>query len=352
LTADFDEVLSQLVDLGWDDARTKELSELDLGVVSVGRVSRVDRGLCTVLMPSPGRASYQAQRVATGDWVVVSPGSDHQKPPHVAAILPRHSAFTRRRAGPATEEQVVAANVDVVLLVQALDRDLNAHSLQRYLTLAWDSGAEPVVVLSKSDCCSRVELANAVRLTTDLATPAPVLTVSTRGGDGVAELTESYLRPGRTLALVGPSGAGKSTLVNAIVGSAAMATAEVRSDGKGRHTTTHRELVVMPGRGILLDTPGMRAVGLWAQSDGLELAFSDLEQLADGCRFRDCSHTSEPGCALSAAIASGTITADRLASWRKLQAEQLSVLARQGDMAVQRQQKQRWKALTREQRRH
>ena len=328
MTADFDEVLSQLVDLGWDDARTKELSELDLGVVSVGRVSRVDRGLCTVLMPSPGRASYQAQRVATGDWVVVSPGSDHQKPPHVAAILPRHSAFTRRRAGPATEEQVVAANVDVVLLVQALDRDLNAHSLQRYLTLAWDSGAEPVVVLSKSDCCSRVELANAVRLTTDLATPAPVLTVSTRGGDGVAELTESYLRPGRTLALVGPSGSGKSTLVNAIVGSAAMATAEVRSDGKGRHTTTHRELLVVPGGGILLDTPGMRSVGLWLQNDGLEVAFAEVERLAADCKFRDCAHRTEPGCAVSAAVAAGTITSDRVLSWQKLKTERAAVAAK------------------------
>lgn len=334
MTANLVDGQSQLADLGWDAARDRELSELGMAAPAVGRVSRIDRGLCTVLMPGAHRVSYQGLRVATGDWVVVSPGDGGSEIPRVAAILPRRSAFSRRRAGSGNEEQVVAANVDTVLLMQALDRTINLHSLQRYLTLAWDSGAEPVVVLSKSDCRPPAEVAEAVRVAATVAGSVPVRAISTKTGEGVAELRHRCLRPGRTLAMVGPSGAGKSSLVNAILGEAAMATNAVRRDGKGRHTTTHRELVVVPGQGVLLDTPGMRAVGLWVQTDGLEIAFSDLELLATGCRFHDCSHSSEPGCCVAAAVAAGTIAADRLESWRRLQLEQLTVAARHADRAL------------------
>ncbi|MHB1501571.1 MAG: ribosome small subunit-dependent GTPase A [Candidatus Dormibacteria bacterium] len=350
MTADSQDDSTVLADLGWDEARAVELAELAVPQGEVGRVSRVDRAVCTVLGPHPQRVRYGSHGVATGDWVVAAPGTLAADLLQVRSVLTRRSTFSRLGSGERAQEQVVATNVDVVLLAQALDRELNLHSLQRYLTLAWNSGAQPVVVLTKADCRSREETTESVRRATEAAAAAPVLAVSTVTGAGITELTDRWLRRGRTLALVGPSGAGKSTLVNRIIGAEAMATAEVRADGKGRHTTTHRELLVVPGRGILLDTPGMRGLGLWGSADGLERTFPDLELLAAACRFRDCAHDREPGCAVTAAIRAGTISSDRLESWRKLDREQLSVAARQGDLSLQRQERERWKGLTKQNR--
>lgn len=328
MTARLLQDFASLEPLGWDDERARELALIAAPKSAVGRVSRIDRRCCTVLTPTPVRAGYQGFHIATGDWVVMSPGPGSVGERRVVGLLARRSAFLRRGAGAATEAQVVAANVDRALLVHALDRELNPHALQRYLALAWDSGARPVVVLSKADCRAPNELRHLVELAARVAGGAGVVTSSTVTGDGLQELRDQHLKPGLTVALIGPSGAGKSSLVNALTESLAMPTGAVRSDGKGRHTTTHRELLVVPGGGILLDTPGMRSVGLWLQNDGLEVAFAEVERLAADCKFRDCAHRTEPGCAVSAAVAAGTITSDRVLSWQKLKTERAAVAAK------------------------
>ncbi|MHB8325513.1 MAG: ribosome small subunit-dependent GTPase A [Candidatus Dormibacteria bacterium] len=287
--------------------------------------------------------------MTTGDWVAFGPGDTVQDRFQVAAILPRVSAFTRLRVG-AADAQVVAANIDVVLLAASLDRDLNPRSLERYLVMGWESGATPVVVLTKADCRSVAEIAGALELTRQVARGVDVLAVSATTGAGMEVLAERCLRPGRTAGVVGASGAGKSTLVNWMMGSSDMATGEVRADGKGRHTTSHRQLLVIPGKGILLDTPGLRSLGLWLSAEGLERTFPELADLAQDCRFSDCSHTQEPGCSVLAAVAGGVLSVERLKAWRKLGLEVLSVAARQGDLALRRAERDRWKRLARDQR--
>jgi ribosome biogenesis GTPase len=243
---------------------------------------------------------------------------------------------------------VVAANVDVVFLVTALDRDVNQRAVERYLALGWDSGAVPVLVLTKADCMDETELRTAIQQVRDVAPGVDVRAVSAATGRGMEELAATWLRPGQTIGLVGASGAGKSTLLNRLAGTEVMETGVVRSDGKGRHTTTHRELVVLPGRSILIDTPGMRSLGLWLSSDGMALAFPDLEELTQRCRFNDCAHVTEPGCAVLAAIAEGSLSKERLEGWRKLERELRSLAARQGDLAVLQEQRQRWKTMARQ----
>ncbi|EQD61449.1 GTPase EngC, partial [mine drainage metagenome] len=223
----------------------------------------------------------------------------------------------------AADAQVVAANIDVVLLAASLDRDLNPRSLERYLVMGWESGATPVVVLTKADCRSVAEIAGALELTRQVARGVDVLAVSATTGAGMEVLAERCLRPGRTAGVVGASGAGKSTLVNWMMGSSEMATGEVRADGKGRHTTSHRQLLVIPGKGILLDTPGLRSLGLWLSAEGLERTFPELADLAQDCRFSDCSHTQEPGCSVLAAVAGVVLSVERLKAWRKLGLEVL-----------------------------
>jgi ribosome biogenesis GTPase len=245
---------------------------------------------------------------------------------------------------------VVAANVDVVFIVTALDREVNQRAIERYLALGWDSGAVPVLVLTKADCKDETELRTAIQQVRDVAPGVDVRAVSAATGTGMEELATTWLRPEQTIGLVGASGAGKSTLLNSLAGTEVMEVAAVRSDGKGRHTTTHRELVVLPGGSVVIDTPGMRSLGLWLSSDGMALAFPDLEELTQRCRFNDCAHVTEPGCAVLAAIADGSLAKERLEGWRKLERELTSLAARQGDMAALQEQRLRWKALTRQQR--
>jgi ribosome biogenesis GTPase / thiamine phosphate phosphatase len=316
------------------------------------RVSRVDRRLCTVLEPSPSRAESLHHQVATGDWVVIQPGAFPSDRPHVAAVLPRRSAFVRDRSGPETAEQVIAANVDRVFLICGLDVDLNSARLERYLTLAWQSGATPVVLLAKADLCSEAVVASAISWARGIAPGVDVRAISPATGVGIEELAADHLGEGRTAAMLGPSGVGKSSLVNALAGHHLMTTGATRRDGKGRHTTTHGQLLVVPGRGVLLDTPGLRGLGLWNAAEGLSQAFDDIELMTRTCRFSDCGHASEPSCGVQEALADGRLSEERYLSWRKLQRELTSLAARQGDLKVRQETQRRWKALSREARRH
>jgi ribosome biogenesis GTPase len=268
-----------------------------------------------------------AELPAVGDWVVARtlPG---ERRALIEAVLPRRSSFKRQEAGKRSVEQVVAANVDTVFLVSAFAHDLNVRRMERYLTAAWESGAEPAIVLNKADLA--VDPAAEAAAIEAIAFGVPVHVVSAASGDGFDAL-EGYLGRGRTVALLGSSGVGKSTLVNRFAGERIMKVRDLRQDGRGRHTTTHRELVPLPGGGLLLDTPGMRELQLWAGEEALDSTFDDVTSLFGGCRFSDCSHEREPGCAVQAALRDGTLSRERYDSWRKLQRELRRLEIRQDD---------------------
>lgn len=263
------------------------------------------------------RAPDRAAMPVAGDWVAarrVAPGQAI-----VEAVLPRRTCFSRRAAGPREEEQPVAANIDMVFLVCGLDGDFNLRRLERYLTLAAQSGAEPVVVLNKSDVCPEVEARRAEAA--EVAGAAPIVICSAREAAGL-DVLAGFLRPGRTVALLGSSGVGKSTIVNRLLGEERLPAREVRlSDSRGRHTTAHRELAPLDCGGALIDTPGMRELQLWAGEESVDRAFADVAGLAAGCRYRDCSHAGEPGCALAEALAAGALPLERWESCRKLRGE-------------------------------
>ena len=262
---------------------------------------------------------------AVGDWVAVTPLPGERKA-LIEAVLPRRTAFVRKEAWRRTVEQVVAANVDLVFLVTAFGHDLNPRRIERYLIATWESGADPVVVITKADL-SADPAAEALEIEA-AAYGVPVHRVSNVSGAGLDAL-KAYLQPGRTVALLGSSGVGKSTLVNRLGGRELLPTGDVRSDGRGRHTTTHRELVPLPGGALLLDTPGMRELQLWAGEESLDGAFGDVSGLAAECRFADCAHEGEPGCAVVAAVRSGALSGERLASYKKLQRELRALAVRQ-----------------------
>jgi len=272
-------------------------------------------------------ALSRAELPAVGDWVAVRPGEPGQLG-SIRAVLPRRTCFSRKVAGEVTEEQVVAANVDLVFLVMAMDADFSVHRLERYLLLARDSGARPVVLLTKADLCDDVPaLLAEVRVATG---NVPVHTVNPRTGEGMADVA-AWLAAGRTAGFLGSSGVGKSTLINRLAGDERQRTAGVReSDSKGRHTTTHRELIVLPTGGLVIDTPGMRELQLWDAGDAVSEAFDDVEVLAGGCHFTDCRHAGEPRCAVAEAVADGRLAKSRLESYQALQAE-LAHLERQQD---------------------
>ena len=321
--------LVAMAELGWDDAFAESFTALGIPGTHPGRVMRVDRGMCTVLMPNPVRITTR-QSVAVGDWVAVGPGNSSDGRDKLREVLPRRSVFSRKQAGLQSTEQVVAAKIDTILLVNALDAPLHERGIERYLTLGWQSGATPVMVLTKADVCNDEEIAEAQTQVAAIAIDVDIHTVSAKTGLGIERLAEAFLLPGRTTALLGPSGAGKSTLVNRLANAEVMSVGKVREDdAKGRHTTTHRELVVLPGHGLLIDTPGMRELALWDADDGLAQTFTDIEELSISCRFADCAHLAEPGCAVRTAIQDGNLDEARLTSWQALQQELYVLASRQ-----------------------
>jgi ribosome biogenesis GTPase len=312
--------------LGWDGALVDAWSELG-APGSPGRVSRLDRGWSTVItgrgLDDPAttrRVRNIGADVAVGDWVV--PSDDGERVDHV---LPRRSALVRRASfeGARAVSDTLAANVDVVFLTHAFDATPNQRRLERELVLAFDSGAEPAVVITKVDLVADPEPAR--RELIEVALGVPVLVASGRSGVGIGELRD-FARGGRTLAFLGASGVGKSTLVNALLGADVQDVTAVRAgDSRGRHTTVAAALLPLPGEGWLLDTPGLRAVSLWLSGDGIERAFADVFELMDQCRFRDCKHDQEPGCAVRAAIEDGRLDPARFASLERLVAEEAAL---------------------------
>jgi ribosome biogenesis GTPase len=268
-----------------------------------------------------GRLRHEAREAghpAAGDWVALAANAGEAKAT-IHAVLPRRTAFVRRAADSVQTLQVIAANIDTVFVVTSMNADLNPRRLERFLAAAWQSGARPVVVLTKADLCEQPD-SQAAEIDT-LAAGCPVIVVSVRQGRGLERLMD-FVAPGETCVLIGSSGVGKSTLVNALLGEARMATQEIRAaDARGRHTTSHRQLILLPGGGLLLDTPGIREVGLIEADEGLGTVFDDIEELAGKCRFRDCGHGTEPGCAVRGAIEAGLLDAARWAHFQKLSGE-------------------------------
>jgi ribosome biogenesis GTPase / thiamine phosphate phosphatase len=285
-------------------------------------------------------ASSSAELPVAGDWVAIRVIDRNQAIIH--AVLPRKGKFSRRAAGGRPDEQILAANIDVAFLVSALDHDFNLRRIERYITLTRESGAEAVVILNKADLCEDVP-AYIARIRS-IAAGTPVLAVSALSLDTIAPI-RAYLGPGQTVALLGSSGVGKSTIVNALLGGERQRTQQVRNgDSRGRHTTSHRELIPLPDGGALIDTPGMRELQLWASQDSLDGAFADIAELAARCRFHDCVHSSEPGCAVAEALATGALDLERWAGYRKLRAEIRHNEVKTDPRAAQ-EQKQRWKSI-------
>ena len=326
---------TDLEDLGWDGRLADAFRDREGEGCVPGRVAQAQREIYVVWTAAgevraalAGRLRQDARAAAdlpaVGDWVALAPAAGGPAP--IVAVLPRRTAFSREAAGAARGEQVIAANVDTLLLVTGLDRDFNPRRIERSLVLAWESGAMPVIVLNKADACA--DPAPLVAEARAVAPGVPVHVVSGREGTGLDGL-DAYLVRGRTVALVGSSGVGKSTLINRLVGHDVQATREVRArDGRGQHATTRRELVRLPGGALLVDTPGWRELRLFSDEAALDQAFVDLAALAAECRFRDCAHAQEPGCAVRAGLDGA-----RLASYHKLQAELRSQAVRQDGRA-------------------
>lgn len=352
----FDAFNAQLASYGWDEQFARDFDSLRAPGTVPARVVAEHRDRYVVRAADGERAAVLAGRLrhqartredlpATGDWVAVD---DADGTAAIHAVLPRRGLFRRKAAGDTTEAQVLAANVDVALVAAALPADVNARRIERYLALAWESGAVPVVLLTKADLVDDVDAA--VRGVRAVAPGVDVAAVSSVTGEGVDALAR-WLKPGRTAVLLGSSGVGKSTLANLLLGADALRTGAVRGDGKGRHTTTHRQLVRLENGALLIDTPGMRELQLWTADAGLESAFADVEALAARCRFADCAHDSEPGCAVRAAAESGALDLARLESWRRLRRE-LAWLELRQDEAAAAAERARVKTIHRAQRAH
>jgi ribosome biogenesis GTPase len=311
--------------LGWDEDWGAAFERMAAPGGEPARVTSQQRDRWTIQLasgPRPARllgSERMGPRPVTGDWVVATPGPEESDPWGILVVLPRRSAVRRGSAGDSQTEQVLASNVDRLWIVQALDRPPNLRSLERYLAVVWESGASPEIILTKSDLAEDLE--QAVESVGAIAFGVPITTVSVEDDAALGGLRESLVS-GQTVALLGPSGAGKSTLINRLAESELTQTGEVRSgDRKGRHTTTGRELFAIHRGALLLDTPGMRELRVLDVDEGLEYTFPEIDELAADCHFRDCSHASEPGCAVVAAVEEGRLAEERLASFRKLQAE-------------------------------
>jgi ribosome biogenesis GTPase len=341
--------------LGWSDSYQHAFAPY-LSTCRPGRVVRVDRGVCTVMAESgPLRASVggdvldamstdSTQGPCAGDWCAIRVWPDG--PTTIEAVLPRHTAIRRAVANRRSEGQVLAANIDVAAVMDSLVPAPALGKLERLLALVWESGAVPVVLLSKADLAADSE-----QIAADVRAAAPgvdVICCSTVTGLGLDRI-RALLDPARTLALVGSSGVGKSSLVNALVGTTVLETREIRDDGRGRHTSVRRELVLLPGGGTVIDMPGLRGVGLIHADDGIATTFADVERLVGSCRFHDCAHSGEPGCAVAAALTEGTLSLRRFESWQKLQRE-MEWMRRRTDARLAAEDTKKWRKLTKERR--
>lgn len=347
-----------LQSFGWDPGWASAFLPFDAAGWLPARVVAAHRDAWVIATPTGDRDAVIAGRLrheavgagdlpAVGDWVAVA-GLNGRDTTVIQAVLPRRTAFGRNTsadgyAGNLAGEQVLAANVDVALVITSLDGDFNLRRLERYLAVAWTGGATPVILLNKADVALDPD---GLRVAAEAVAPGvDVRIISALTGDGVAELADDHLPPGRTAVVLGSSGVGKSTLVNALLGHEHLRTGAVRDDdSRGRHTTTHRELIRLPAGALLIDTPGIRSLGVAGAADGLENAFSDIADLAQGCRFRDCRHDGEPGCAVRAALDDGRLDGARFASHRKLEREAAHV-ARANDPMLRAAERRRWKAI-------
>lgn len=331
--------MSSLIQLGWDEVWAAQFEALARDGETPARVSLEHNHVLRVLgrdgeqlAELAGRMRHEAanrsEMPAVGDWVIMRPATAEGARPQIRAILPRHSVFSRKSAGHETKEQVVAANIDTIFLVSGLDQDFNARRIERYLVMSRQSGAQPVIVLNKSDL--PVNLPRILKDIDGIAPNVPVHAVSAKGQGADVNALRAYLTVGRTVALLGSSGVGKSSIINVLAGQDLLKTAEVReSDGRGRHTSVHRQLVVLDDGGVVIDTPGMREIQLWDADESVDEVFPEIEARAGDCRFRDCRHDTEPGCAVKAAVTDGTVDADRYESFIKLQHERDAFIARQ-----------------------
>lgn len=341
--------------LGWNEDFEKELQALewfDQETYTIGRISKEHKGMYHLLTEKgellaevSGKFKFHATEredfPAIGDWVIVSARFNEGKAT-IHYVLERKSKFSRKVAGNETVEQIVATNVDTVFLVNALNQDFNIRRIERYLILAWESGANPVIILSKADLCENVDYM--IRQVESVAIGVPIHSISSLESQGIDEVKQ-YLSVGNTVALLGSSGVGKSTLINALVGKEIQKVNVIREgDDRGKHTTTHRELIVLKNGGLVIDTPGMREIQLWDVGEGISDTFKDIEELAQMCKFRDCTHNSEPGCGINQAISQGTLTDERFQSYVKLQKE-LAYLERKQSKKAQIEEKHKWKKI-------
>ena len=341
---------AELEELGWNERFASAFDDLDDEDVKPGRMA-ADYGtkfLVELAGSAPlatlGTALREARPVAVGDWVAVRQTTEATE---IRAVLPRHSAITREAPGSETAAQVIAANVDLVFIATSADTDFNLRRIERLLTVAYQSGAVPVIVLTK------VDLNNPDQFEAELETIAagvPVVAVSSRTGTGIAAV-RLHLSRGKTAVLVGSSGVGKSTLINRLLGEEVLRTADVHKSGQGRHTTSHRQLLKVPGGGLVIDTPGVREIQLWAGAEALAEVFLDIQELALGCRFTDCRHETEPDCAVVAALEGGTLDASRFTSYRKLQRE-LRAIEVKADVRLQIEERRKWKVINKSVKQH
>jgi ribosome biogenesis GTPase / thiamine phosphate phosphatase len=345
------EVASQLKDLGWNPFFESHFEQFNRTGVTPARVVEEFKGLYRVrsahaeyLAETSGKLQHQAagreDLPAVGDWVAIIARPEEGRA-RIEHVLPRRTRLTRKVAGREMSEQIVATNLDTVFVVSALNREFNLRRIERYLTMVWDSGARPVVLLNKADLCPDPAARGAE--VESIALGAPVRLLSALEKTGV-EAVRIYLTRGTTAAFVGSSGVGKSTIINRLADAALRVQPVREQDDRGQHTTTSRQMIFLPGEGMLIDTPGMRELQLWDHEDGAAQAFQDIATLSQGCKFRDCGHLGEPGCAIEAAVQQGELSLERLENYRKLQAE-LHFLERKTNPEIARQDKRKWKKI-------